>query len=45
MKFSMDAIDDTAVLTRIAWAAIAKSASKVSYDPQFRRGIDGSRFL
>ncbi len=33
------------VLTLIAWAAIVTSASKVSYDPHFRRGIVGSRFL
>ena len=33
------------VLTRIAWAAIVTSVSKVSYDPHFRRGIVGSRFL
>ena len=33
------------VLTRIAWVTVVTSASKVSYDHQFRRGIVGSRFL
>ncbi len=33
------------VLTLIAWATIVASVSKVSYDPHFRRGIVGSRFI
>ena len=37
--------DSIVVLTRIAWAAIVTSASKVSYDHQQRRGIVGSRFF
>ena len=38
-NFQNDARDSIVVLTRIAWAAIVTSASKVSYDHQQRRGI------
>lgn len=44
-NFQNDARDSIVVLTRIAWAAIVTSASKVSYDHQQRRGIVGSRFF
>ena len=44
-NFQNDARDRIVVLTRIAWAAIVTSASKVSYDHQQRRGIVGSRFF
>ena len=44
-NFQNDARDSIVVLTRIAWATIATSASKVSYDHQQRRGIVGSRFF
>ena len=44
-NFQNDARDSIVVLTRIAWAAIVTSASKVSYDHQQRRGIVDSRFL
>lgn len=38
-NFQNDARDSIVVLTRIAWATIVTSASKVSYDHQQRRGI------
>ncbi len=44
-NFQNDARDSIVVLTRIAWATIVTSASKVSYDHQQRRGIVGSRFF
>ncbi|ROT19437.1 hypothetical protein EEL52_09715 [Muribaculaceae bacterium Isolate-113 (HZI)] len=44
-NFQNDARDSIVVLTHIAWGTIVTSASKVSYDPQQRRGIVGSRFF